>query len=245
MYNFQGKYAVVTGAARGIGFATAKRFVEEGIEGVAILDINGESAKESAASLGERAIGVQCNVADADSVHAAFEEVRKAFGRVDILVNNAGITRDAMFHKMNADQFRQVVDVHLFGTVFCTWEVYEEMRNRGYGKIVNISSVSAMGNVGQTNYAAAKSAIEGFTRTLAKEAARKNITVNCILPGMIDTEMLNTIPKDILAARIANLPSQRLGTTDELANMIMFFASDESSYVSGQCIIVSGGAHTR
>lgn len=238
------KYAVVTGAGKGIGKAIVKRFLEDDVAGVAILEMNFELAEATAKELdptGEKVIAVKCNVASKEEVHGAFETVFAKFGRVDILVNNAGITRDAMFHKMTTDNAKLVMDVHFYGTFYCTQEVIGGMRDRAYGKIVNISSVSALGNVGQCNYSAAKAAIEGFTRTLALESARKNITVNAIAPGMIDTDILSTIPEDIMKQRIASSPAQRLGDPSEIASVASFLASDDSSWLTGNTLVVSGG----
>ncbi len=238
------KYAVVTGAGKGIGKAIVKRLLEDDVAGVAILEMDIALAEATAKEFdptGDRVIAVKCNVASQEEVHTAFETVFAKFGRVDILVNNAGITRDAMFHKMTVDQAKLVMDVHFFGTFYCCQEVIPGMRDRAYGKIVNISSTSAMGNVGQCNYSAAKSAIEGFTRTLALESARKNITVNAIAPGMIATDILNTIPEDIMKQKIASVPMQRLGDPSEIASVVSFLASDDSSWITGNTLVVSGG----
>ena len=238
------KYAVVTGAGKGIGRAIVERFLEDDVAGVAILEMDIDLANATAKELdptGNRVIAVKCNVASQEEVHAAFEQVFAKFGRVDILVNNAGITRDSMFHKMPVDMAKLVMDVHFYGTFYCCQEVISGMRDRAYGKIVNISSVSALGNVGQCNYTAAKSAIEGFTRTLALESGRKNITVNAIAPGMIDTDILKTIPEDIMKQKIAAVPMQRLGQTSEVASVASFLASDDSSWVTGNVILCCGG----
>lgn len=238
------KYAVVTGAGKGIGKAIVKRFLEDDVAGVAILEMDIALAEATAKEFdptGERVIAVKCNVASQEEVHGAFEQVFAKFGRVDVLVNNAGITRDAMFHKMSVDNAKLVMDVHFFGTFYCCQEVIPGMRERAYGKIINLSSVSSLGNVGQCNYSAAKAAIEGFTRTLALESARKNITVNAIAPGMIDTDILKTIPEDIMKQRIASSPSQRLGDPSEIASVASFLASDDSSWLTGNTLTVSGG----
>ena len=248
MGKLSGRYAVVTGAGKGIGRAIAQRFLEDDVAGVALLDLDGALVCTTARELdptGERALGVTCDVSDQASVHGAFQTVMERFGRVDILVNNAGITRDAMFHKMTAENARKVMDVHYFGTFYCCQEVIGGMRQRAYGKIVNISSVAAFGNAGQSNYSAAKSAIDGFTRSLATESARKNITVNSIMPGMIDTDMLRGMPADILAQKTAMVPMQRLGDASELAAVASFLASDDSSFVTGNTILVCGGMRMR
>lgn len=238
------KYAVVTGAGKGIGKAIVQRLLEDDAAGVAILEMDIALAEATAKEFdptGNRVIAVKCNVASQEEVHAAFETVFAKFGRVDILVNNAGITRDAMFHKMTIEQAKLVMDVHFYGTFYCCQEVIPGMRERAYGKIVNISSVSSLGNVGQANYSSAKAAIEGFTRTLALESARKNITVNAIAPGMIATDILKTIPEDIMKQKIASVPMQRLGDPSEIASVVSFLASDDSSWITGNTLVVSGG----
>ena len=248
MGNLTGKFAVVTGAGKGIGRAIVERFLEDNVQGVAILEWDLALAEATAKELdptGERVIAVGCDVSNQEKVNEAFRQVFDRFGRVDILVNNAGITRDAMFHKMTMEQLQQVMNVHFFGTFYCCQAVIPGMRDRNYGKIVNISSVSALGNVGQANYTAAKSAIEGFTRTLAMESARKNITVNAIAPGMVNTDILKTIPADIMEQKIKATPAQRLGEPSEIASVVSFLASDDSSWVTGNCIMACGGQKMR
>lgn len=248
MGKLTGKYAVVTGAGKGIGRAIAQRFLEDDVAGVAIFEMDFELAQNTAKEMdptGEKVIAVHCDVSKQDNVNAAFAQVFEKFGRVDILVNNAGITRDAMFHKMTVDQAKLVMDVHFFGTFYCCQAVIPGMREREYGKIINISSTSAFGNIGQSNYSAAKSAIDGFTRTLALESARKNITVNSIAPGMVDTDILKTIPENIMAQKIAATPAQRLGAPSEIASVASFLASDDSSWVTGNCILACGGLRMR
>jgi len=242
-----GKYAVVTGAGKGIGRAIAERFLEDGVAGVALLDLDLALVTATALELdptGERAIAVSCDVSDQDAVHEAFQTVTERFGRVDILVNNAGITRDAMFHKMTMSQWDLVIDVNLKGTYNCTSAVFGGMRDRSYGRVINIASTSAYGNLGQANYAATKAAVIGFAKTLAKEGARKGITANAIAPDFIDTEMMRAVPADFLAKRLKEAPMQRMGTIEELAAVVAFLASDEASYVSGVCIDVTGATRT-
>lgn len=248
MKDLSGRIAVVTGAGKGIGYAIAEKLLAENAAGVAILEMDGELAKQSALTLdptGEKVLGVQCDVSDFEGVQAAFAEVIAKFGRVDILVNNAGITRDAMFHKMPPAQFQLVLNVHLMGTYNCCQAVIPGMREQSYGRIINVSSVNAIGNVGQTNYSAAKGAIEAFTRSLALESIRKNITVNAIGPGMIDTDMLRGIPDDIRAGLIKNHPAQRVAQPSEVASLVAFLANEEASWVNGNIIMVSGGQKLR
>lgn len=248
MGKLTGKYAVVTGAGKGIGRAIAERFLQDDVAGVALFDMDIELASATAKELdptGKRAIAVRCDVSDPENVTEAFAVVNEAFGQVDILVNNAGITRDAMFHKMTPEQAKKVMDVHFYGTFYCCQAVIGGMRERSYGKIVNISSTSAFGNIGQANYSAAKAAIDGFTRTLALESARKNITVNSIAPGMVNTDILKTIPANIMEQKINNTPAQRLGEPSEIASVASFLASDDSSWVTGNCILACGGLKMR
>ena len=244
MSNLQGKYAIITGGGKGIGAGIAKKFMQEQAAGVAILDYDVELAKKAAAEIGGNVLAVGCDVSDESQVKAAVETVLAAFGRIDILVNNAGIIRDAMFHKMTDDQWFQVINVNLNGTYYCCKHVVPLMREQNYGKIINISSYSANGNVGQTNYAASKAAIEGFTKSLAKESARKNITVNAIAPCSIDTDMQRSVPESVLNGLISAMPGKRLGDVSELAGVAFFLASDDSSFVNGVILPVNGAFRT-
>lgn len=247
MYDFSGQYAAVTGGAKGIGAAIVKRFLDDGIAGVALLDMDEKLAQETAQSLdpsGQRVFPAKCDVSDEADVASAFAAIFDRFGQVDILVNNAGITRDAMFHKMTIDQFKKVMDVHLAGCFLCCKQVVPGMRERSFGKIVNISSISAFGNVGQANYAAAKAGIIGFTKTLALELGRKNINVNAIQPHFVATDIIKTIPEDILKARIEEIPMKRIGQPEEIASVVAFLSSSDASFISGQSLVVSGGYHT-
>jgi len=234
------KVAIITGAANGIGYAAAERFIEEGAF-VVIADFNEEAGISAAQQLGDQALFVQVNVADRESVKKLVTTVIEHSGRVDILVNNAGITRDAMLTKMTEDQFQQVLDVNLTGVFQCTQEVIPHMIAAGGGKIINTSSVSGVyGNVGQTNYAAAKAAIVGMTKTWAKELGRKGINVNAVAPGFIETDMVKKMPENVLAQMRSIVPLQRLGTPRDIANAYLFLASDEASYVHGHTLHVDG-----
>lgn len=240
-----GRVAVVTGAAQGIGEAIAKRLWEEGAK-VILLDVNGEKVKAAAGRIdetGHHTAGIACDVTDRIKTARVMAEIEDAYGKIDILVNNAGITRDVMFHKMIIEQWEQVLDVNLNGIFNCTRAVIGGMRERRYGKIVNLASVSAFGNMGQTNYGASKAAVIGFTKCLARESARVNITVNAIAPSYIDTEMLQAVPEEVMRKFIAAIPSNRLGMPEELAAVAAFLCSDDSSFVTGECIVVSGGSY--
>lgn len=242
----KGKIAVVTGAAQGIGAAIAKRLLEEGAEKVVLLDMNEEKVLNESKKIdpsGERTTGLGCNVASSQNVREVFKKIYSDCGRVDILVNNAGVTRDGMLHKMTEEQWDIVLDVNLKGIFNCCQAVIQGMRENQYGKIVNLASVSAFGNIGQTNYGASKGGVIGFTKCLAKELARCNCTVNAIAPSYINTEMLNAVPESVLQKFIAAIPMNRLGKPEELAAVAAFLASDDSSFITGECIIVSGGSY--
>jgi 3-oxoacyl-[acyl-carrier protein] reductase len=247
MGDLTGKIAVVTGAGKGIGAAIAARFLKDNIKGIALLDFDGALAEQTASRLDSsktRALPLVCDVSDSQQVKNAVSQACKHFGTVDILVNNAGITKDRMFHKMEQEAWDAVMNVNLNGAVNLCREIIPIMRQKTYGKIVNISSTSAFGNAGQANYAASKSALIGFTKALAKECGAKNITANCIAPGFINTDMFNAVPDEIIKQYLAMIPMNRLAEPEEVAAVVSFFASDDSSFVSGQCLIMSGGAHT-
>ena len=245
MKNLKGKYCIVTGAGKGIGKAIAKRFLEEEAAGVAILEWNLELAEATAKELdptGKKVIAIRCNVADSDNVKEAVEQVVATFGRVDALINNAGVTRDKIFHKMTDDDWYTVLNINLNGIYNLCKFVVPLMREQESGSIVNISSTSIMGNPGQANYAAAKAAMVGFTRTMAKELGRKGVRMNCISPGYIDTEMMRAVGEERLNAMIRGIPAQRLGDPEEIASVAAFLCTEDASWVSGQNIFVSGGA---
>ena len=239
----KGMVALVTGAAQGIGKATAEVFAKEGAS-VVLNDINEEGLKKAAKDI--EALGVECLPAVANTsllsdVEKMYGQVMDKFGRLDILVNNAGITRDGFLHKMTEEQWRLVIDVNLTGVFFCLQGAAKIMRAAGGGRIVNISSAARYGNVGQANYSSTKAAVVGLTRTAAKELARKNIRVNCVAPGPINTEMLQAVPEKVLEKLIQPIPLQRVGTPEELANAVLFLASDKSSYITGQVLNCDGG----
>ncbi|MBE6548955.1 MAG: 3-oxoacyl-ACP reductase FabG [Ruminococcaceae bacterium] len=243
MKNLAGKYCIVTGAGKGIGKAIAARFIEEQAAGVAILEWDLTTAEATAKELdptGERVIAIKCNVADSDMAKAAVEEVVAKFGRIDVLVNNAGVTRDKIFHKMTDDDWNTVININLNGVYNLCKNVVPVMREQEAGSIINITSTSIMGNPGQANYAASKAAMEGFTRTMAKELGRKNIRMNCIAPGYIDTDMMRAVGEEILTRMIKGIPAQRLGKPEEIASVAAFLASDDASWLSGENIFVSG-----
>lgn len=249
MKSFEGRIAVVTGAVQGIGYAIAKKLLEEKLPKLAILDWNGQEivtvAKNLKAVNPEAEImAVQCDISNGESVNEAFTKIEKTLGGVDILINNAGITRDSMFHKMSFQQWDDVLRVNLYGTYYCCKAVMKGMRDRCYGRIVNLSSTVAYGNAGQANYSATKGAIISLTKTLAREGAGKNITVNAIAPDAIDTTMMRAIPPAILESVIDSHPMKRLGKPEEVAALAAFLANEEASYVSGTLIDCSGARRT-
>jgi len=241
------KVVLVTGAGRGIGEAIALLFAEEGAN-VVVNDVNEADAHSTAEKIkdrGRQARLVIGSVTVQDIVQRMVDTAVQEFGTLDILVNNAGIIRDARLHKMTEEQWDRVIEVNLKGAFLCTQCAARVMREKGYGKIVNLSSAMWKGNPGQLNYSAAKAGIIGLTRTAAKELAPKGINVNAIAPGLILTDMLKSTPPAILEQMQKNLattvPLNRLGLPRDVANVALFLASDESSYVTGEVISCDGG----
>lgn len=240
---FKNKVALITGSAQGIGKAAALAFAREGAITV-LNDINEERLSETAEEIqkmGTKCMSVVANTAVRSEVEMMFSQVIEKLGRLDILLNNAGITRDAFLHKMTEEQWKQVIDVNLTGVFYCLQAAAKIMRSAGSGRIINISSDARFGNLGQANYSATKAALVGLTRTAAKELASKNILVNAISPGPINTEMLQVLPEKVLARIIAPIPLGRIGSPEELCNLILFLASEKSSYITGQVINCDGG----
>jgi 3-oxoacyl-[acyl-carrier protein] reductase len=245
-----GRVALVTGAARGIGAGVARRLAAEGAA-VVVLDLDeatGKSTVDEIVAAGGRALAVGADVTDSAQVTAAVDRTVDEFGSVDILVNNAGVTRDNLLFKLTEQDWDTVIGVHLKGAFLATKAAQRHMVERKYGKIVSLSSVSALGNRGQANYATAKMGIQGFTRTLAIELGPFGINVNAVAPGFIVTEMTAAtaerlgITADELARRSADItPVRRVGQPEDIANTIAFLVSDESSFITGQTIYVDGG----
>ena len=238
--------AIVTGAAQGIGFAIAKVFAEHGAR-LIIADLNEQAAQAAAkelASAGADATAIGCDVTDEAQVEAAITGCVERYGRLDVLVNNAGITRDATIRKMTAGQFRQVMDVHLFGTWLGTKYASLRMREKGGGAIVNISSISGkVGLPGQTNYSAAKAGIVGMTKAAAKELAHLGVRVNAIQPGLVRTAMTEALRPDLWQEKMAGVPMGRAAEPEEIGRVALFLASDLSSYMTGAVLEVTGGRH--
>lgn len=240
---FQGEVAVITGAGRGIGAAIARKLFAEGCR-VAVVDINEATAVQSARGIdpsGEKSMAVACDVSKKESVDQAMAEIFKKYGQVDILVNNAGITSDAMFHKMSLEQWQRVIDINLTGVFLVASAVIPQMRERKQGRIINISSTSAYGNIGQTNYSATKAGVIGMTKTWAKELGKFSITVNTIEPGVIETDMLKDVPQNIKDGWLKAMPLARMGQPEDIANAVCFFASEEASFITGVELPVCGG----
>jgi NAD(P)-dependent dehydrogenase (short-subunit alcohol dehydrogenase family) len=238
------KVAIVTGAGRGIGEAVVYRFIEEGAR-VTLCDVDEPALKAVASKLDELngacllALG---DIADRDFVGKMVDKTIKEFGTLDVMVNNAAITRDAILHKMTQEQWQDVMDVNLKGTFNCLQAAAIYMRGQGKGTIINVSSTSRFGNVGQLNYAASKGGVVSMTRTAAKELCRKNVTCNCISPGTIWTDMLKAVPEQGQERLKAGIPLGRFGEPKEVAHLAAFLASDEASYITGQTINCDGGS---
>jgi 3-oxoacyl-[acyl-carrier protein] reductase len=238
--------AIVTGAAQGIGLAIAERFAAEG-SAVVLADLDERRCSDAAAGIvdgGGRAIGVACDVTATEQVDALIRTCIDEFGSLDTMVNNAGITRDATMRKMPVEDFDAVITVHLRGTWLGTRAASIQMREQGHGAIVNISSISGkVGNIGQTNYSAAKAGIVGLTKAAAKELAHLGVRVNAIQPGLIRTAMTAAMPAEIFAEREKDVPMGRAGEPDEVAKAALFLASDLASYITGITLEVAGGRH--
>ncbi|MEK9198408.1 3-oxoacyl-ACP reductase FabG [Ureibacillus sp. 179-F W5.1 NHS] len=247
---FDNRVAFITGGSRGIGKGIAETFAEEGAK-IAIIDINEEALNEVEAEFKEKGytiLTMQANVVNAEEVEAAMEQVVSQFGSLDILVNNAGIIRDNLLFKMTDSDWNQVIDVHLKGTFNASRAAQKYMVKQNYGRIINISSTSALGNPGQANYATVKAGIQGFTKTLAKEIGKFGITTNAVAPGFIETDMTKAtaervgIPFDeFVKGAASRIPVRRSGQPSDIANAVAFFADEKSSFVNGQVLYVAGG----
>ena len=244
------RVAIVTGAARGIGAAVALRLAADGLA-VAALDLEADTAKgtvDAIEAAGGRAMAVGANVADAEQVAAAVERVAAGLGAPTVLVNNAGVTRDNLLFKMTEGDWDTVMGVHLRGSFLMARGVQKHMVDAGWGRIVNLSSTSALGNRGQANYSTAKAGLQGFTKTLAIELGKFGVTANCIAPGFIVSEMTRATAARIgqdwdtyVAARAAQIPVARAGEVDDIAHAVSFFVSERAGFVSGQVLYVAGG----
>jgi acetoacetyl-CoA reductase len=237
-----GRVALVTGGTRGIGKAIVKRLKDSGMTVAAGYAGNEENAKKVADELG--VFIVKGSVDNFYDCKRCAQEVEAALGPIEVLVNNAGITRDGFFHKMSLEQWQEVIHTNMDSVFNMTRQVIEGMRERGYGRIINISSINGQkGQAGQSNYSAAKAGMIGFTKALAMESANKGITVNCVAPGYTSTEMVSAIAPAVLEKIVAGIPIGRLGTPEEVAEICAFLASDMASFITGATIAVNGGQH--
>jgi acetoacetyl-CoA reductase len=233
------RVALVTGGTRGIGKAISAQLKQDGLLVAANYAGNSGAAQEAAAELGVKVY--RWDVGDEAACKAGVAQVEAELGPVDVLVNNAGITRDGFFHKMTAEQWREVMRVDLDSLFYMTRPVIEGMRARGFGRIINISSINGQkGQAGQVNYSAAKAGIIGFTKALAQEGASKGITVNCVAPGYIDTDMVAGVPEEVLKKIIATIPVGRLGKAEEIAKAVAFLAGDDAAFITGATLTVNG-----
>ncbi|MBG9452111.1 3-oxoacyl-ACP reductase [Cytobacillus firmus] len=250
MFSQENQVAVVTGASRGIGREIAGRLASEGAY-VYLVDINEEALEETRHELQEKGLAAEvfkADITNEQEVERLFSHIEERHGRADILVNNAGIIRDNLIFKMNADDWDSVMNVHLKGTFLCSKYAQKLMVQNKYGRIINLSSVSALGSRGQANYAAAKAGIQGFTKTLAIELGKYNITVNAIAPGFIMTDMTKAVAErlgisfqELIESKVKQIPVNRAGTPEDIAQAASFFASPASSFISGQVLYVAGG----
>jgi 3-oxoacyl-[acyl-carrier protein] reductase len=240
-----GKIAFVTGGSRGIGKAIAMSLAKEGFR----VAINYRSKEEEAVavkleleSFGQEALALQGNVAESADVTRMVAEIESAWGPVDVLVNNAGINKDNMFLRTKEEDVRNIMDVNLMGAFFCAQAVAKKMTKKRWGRIINISSVVGLtGNVGQMAYSASKAAIFGMTKTLAKELSVRNITVNAIAPGFIETEMTTVLPESVKEAILGQIPLKRFGQPEEVGALVAYLAKEDSGYITGQTIVIDGG----
>ena len=241
-----GKIAVVTGGAQGIGQAIATTLAQEGSD-VVVADLDANRCEETVArvqELGRKAMAISVNVGDWDQVKGMIDRVQKDWERIDILVNNAGITRDGLLLRMKEEDWQSVLQVNLTGTFFCVKAVLPTMSRQRSGRIVNIASiVGAIGNVGQANYAASKAAVIGLTKTVAREYASRNITVNAVAPGFIDTAMTQDLSAETKEALLNQIPLKRLGQPSDIADAVSFLCSEKAGYITGHVLHVNGGMY--
>ena len=243
--SFENKTAVITGASRGIGLATAKKLASQGAN-IAILYVGnpeeGENAKKEVEQLGVKVGLYYCDVSDFEASKVCVEQIIEDFGGIDILVNNAGIVRDKLALKLTEADFDAVINVNLKGTFNMIKHTYKTFTKKRAGRIVNVASVVGInGNAGQANYSASKAGIIGLTKSVARELAGRNVTVNAVAPGYIGTDMTNVLPDKVKETMKAQIPAKRIGTPEDVANVVAFLCSDEAAYVTGEVIRVDGG----
>ncbi|SKC87127.1 3-oxoacyl-[acyl-carrier-protein] reductase [Maledivibacter halophilus] len=240
-----GKTAIVTGGSRGIGKAVALKLAEKGANIVVNYTSNSTKAEEvvnEIKKMGREALAIKADVSNSDDVKNLIKETEKQFSNIDILINNAGITKDTLLIRMKEDDWDKVMSVNLKGTFLCTKLVGKKMMKQRRGKIVNIASiVGIIGNAGQANYSASKAGIIGFTKSTAKELASRGINVNAVAPGFIETEMTKKLSEEVVENYAKNIPLGKMGTPEDVANVVFFLCSQEASYVTGQVINIDGG----
>ncbi|NVD07033.1 3-oxoacyl-ACP reductase FabG [Vibrio sp. JPW-9-11-11] len=243
MMNLEGKIALVTGASRGIGRAIAELLVERGATVIGTATSEG-GATAISEYLGENGKGLALNVTDVESIEATLKTINDEFGAIDILVNNAGITRDNLLMRMKDDEWNDIIDTNLTPIFRMSKAVLRGMMKKRAGRIINVGSVvGTMGNAGQANYAAAKAGVIGFTKSMAREVASRGVTVNTVAPGFIETDMTKALNDEQRAATLANVPSGRLGDPREIASAVVFLASPEAAYITGETLHVNGGMY--
>ncbi len=241
-----GKTAVVTGSAQGIGQAIAITLAQEGAD-VVVADLNANRCAETVdriQELGKKALAVSVNVGDWDQVKSTIDRAQQEWERIDILVNNAGITRDGLLIRMKDEDWQSVLQVNVTGTFYCMKAVLPTMSRQRSGRIVNIASiVGAIGNIGQANYSASKAAVIGLTKTVAREYASRNVTVNAVAPGFIDTAMTQDLSAETKEALLNQIPLNRLGQPSDVADAVSFLCSEKAGYITGHVLHVNGGMH--
>ena len=241
--SFNDKVVLVSGASRGIGRAIAEAFVAKGAKVVGTATSQ-SGAEAISAYLGDAGCGLVLNVTSPESIESLFADIKEKFGEVDILINNAGITRDNLLMRMKDDEWQDIIDTNLTSLYRLSKPVLRAMMKKRYGRIINIGSVvGTMGNAGQTNYAAAKAGLIGFTKSLAREVASRGITVNAVAPGFIETDMTQALTEEQRGGILSQVPANRLGDPKEIAAAVLFLASDEAAYVTGETLHVNGGMY--